>query len=55
MSKVAGLVIGGPGHFAIGKTPDDWMGNFKGMIDQFRLYDKALSASEVASLFSSKQ
>jgi hypothetical protein len=55
MSQVAGLVIGGPGHFAIGKTPDDWMGNFKGMIDQFRLYDTALSASEVASLFSSKQ
>lgn len=54
-SKVSGLVIGGPGHFAIGKTPDDWMGNFNGQIDQFRLYGTTLSAAEVAALFSNKQ
>jgi hypothetical protein len=54
-SKSAGLVIGGAGHYAIGKTPDSWMGNFNGMIDQFRLYDTALSASEVADLFTNKK
>jgi hypothetical protein len=31
------------------------MGNFNGMIDQFRLYDTALSASEVADLFTNKK
>jgi Concanavalin A-like lectin/glucanases superfamily len=54
-SKSAGIVIGGPGHFAIGKTPDDWMGNFNGAIDQFRLYGTTLSATDVAALYSAKQ
>lgn len=54
MTNVAGLVIGAPGHFAIGKTPDSWMGNFNGMIDQFRLYGTALSASDVAALYANK-
>lgn len=54
LSSSAGVVVGGPGHYAIGKTPDGWMGNFGGAIDQFRLYGTALSASEVSSLFSGK-
>lgn len=53
-SKVGGLVIGGPGHFALGKTPDTWMGNFNGQIDQFRLYTKALTAAEVSALYTGK-
>ena len=53
-SKSAGLVVGGPGHYSIGKTPDSWMGNFNGQIDQFRLYGVTLSAAEIASLFTSK-
>jgi hypothetical protein len=53
-SKIGGLVIGGPGHFAAGKTPDGWMGNFNGQIDQFRLYDRPLSAAEISGLFSGK-
>jgi hypothetical protein len=54
-SKLAGLVIGGAGHYAVGKKPDDWMGNFNGQIDQFRLYGTALSAAEVAELFTAKK
>jgi hypothetical protein len=54
-SKMAGLVVGGPGHYAVGKTPDSWMGNFNGAIDQFRLYGTALSAADVTNLFTSKQ
>lgn len=52
--NMQGLVIGGPGHYAIGKTPDGWMGNFDGLIDQFRLYGKAMTAAEVQALFASK-
>lgn len=53
-TNVSGFVIGGPGHYAIGKTPDDWMHNFEGSLDQFRLYSTALSAAEVSALFASK-
>lgn len=53
-SKIGGLVVGGPGHYALGKTPDGWMGNFNGQIDQFRLYGTTLSAAEVADLFAKK-
>jgi hypothetical protein len=54
-SKISGLVVGGPGHFALGKKPDTWMGNFNGQIDQFRLYNKALTAAEVNALFAGKK
>jgi hypothetical protein len=54
-SQSGGIVVGGAGHYALGKTPDDWMGNFKGDIDQFRLYGEALSASQVTELFNSKK
>lgn len=54
-SQSAGMVVGGPGHFAVGKTPDSWMGNFGGAVDQFRLYGTALSATEVKALFDSKK
>lgn len=55
----AGIVIGGVGVYALGKTPDDigqsWMGNFNGAIDQFRLYGTALTADEVKSLYDNKE
>jgi hypothetical protein len=58
-SQIAGIVVGGPGMYALGKTPSDigqtWMGNFNGAIDQFRLYGVALSASDVAALYNNKQ
>jgi hypothetical protein len=34
--------------------PDTWMLNYTGLLDQFRIYSKALSASEVSQLFASK-
>jgi Concanavalin A-like lectin/glucanases superfamily len=52
--NVSGFVIGGPGHYAIGKTPDDWMHPFDGQIDQFRLYGKAMTAAEIQQLFVNK-
>ncbi len=55
LTNATGLVVGGPGHYAIGKTPDSWMGNFNGQIDQFRLYGTALSDAEIAGLFANKQ
>lgn len=55
LTKAAGLVVGGPGHYAVGKTPDSWMGNWNGQIDQFRMYNTALSAADVAALFNSKK
>jgi concanavalin A-like lectin/glucanase superfamily protein len=59
LSSIGGVVVGGPGMFALGKTPEDigqtWMGNFNGGIDQFRLYGEALSAADVKSLYDNKQ
>ncbi len=60
LSQISGIVVGGPGLYAIGKKPEDdpgtsWMGNFNGSIDQFRAYGAALSATEVAALFTAKQ
>ena len=54
-APLSGLVVGGPGHYAIGKTPDSWMANFNGQIDQFRLYSTALSAAEINELFTTKK
>jgi hypothetical protein len=52
---VSGFVIGGPGQYAMGKTPADWMHNFDGSLDQFRLYGTPLSAAEVKALFDGKR
>jgi hypothetical protein len=41
-------------HVGIRPPPDSWMLNYTGMLDQFRIYGKALSDGEVSSLFSSK-
>lgn len=55
LNPSSGIVVGGPGHFAVGKTPDSWMGNFNGAIDQFRMYGSALSAADVAALYNGKK
>lgn len=55
LSKSSSLVIGGPAHLATGATPDGWMVNYRGAIDQFRLYGTALTGAEVAGLFNGKQ
>jgi len=35
----------------IAGTPEGWMTYFKGIVDEFRVYNKALSAAEVKSLY----
>lgn len=58
-SKVAGLVVGGPGMYPLGKTPtsigQSWMGNFNGGFDQFRMYGEVLSAAQINYLYTMKQ
>lgn len=50
-----GFVVGGwAKHGGYGGAQDSWIQPWKGSIDQFRLYNKALSATEVAALFNSK-
>lgn len=51
-TALTGFTIGGPGTVA--HEANDWMNNFNGGIDQFRLYDVPLSAADVAALYSSK-
>jgi hypothetical protein len=55
LSKSTKFVIGGPPHSALGTTPDSWMTTFKGGVDQFRMYNKVLSDSEITALFTSKE
>jgi Concanavalin A-like lectin/glucanases superfamily len=50
-----GFVVGGwSKHGGFGGSTDSWIQPWKGGLDQFRLYNKALSATEVAALFNSK-
>jgi hypothetical protein len=55
--KSAGsLVIGGWNkHAGLGGPKDDWISSFPGGLDQFRLYNKALTASDIQALYNSKQ
>lgn len=49
------LVVGGWNkHANISGPTDGWINGFSGKMDQFRLYGKALSASEVLALYNSK-
>lgn len=49
------LVISGWNkHAGISGPTDGWINSFSGKMDQFRLYGKALSASEVLALYNSK-
>jgi hypothetical protein len=55
-SSVFNLVVGGMNkHVNLPGPRDDWMESWHGGIDQFRLYNKALSDAEVAALFNNKQ
>jgi hypothetical protein len=49
------LVIGGWNkHANISGPTDGWINGFSGKMDQFRIYGKALTASEVLALYNSK-
>ncbi len=55
-SKATNFVIGGWNkHAGLAGPGDDWIKSFSGNLDQFRLYTKALTASEVQALFSGKK
>lgn len=54
--KSAGnMILGGWNkHASLGGVTDDWVKSFAGAMDQFRLYNKALSATEILALYNSK-
>ena len=35
----------------IAGTPEGWMNYYKGMVDEFRIYNKALSPAEITALY----
>ncbi|ANE51048.1 hypothetical protein SY85_11580 [Flavisolibacter tropicus] len=52
---VTNLILGGWNKHAGQKGPtDDWVKSFTGSLDQFRMYDKALTATEALALYNSK-
>jgi hypothetical protein len=55
LTNATNLVVGGWNkHAGISGPTDGWINGFTGKMDQFRLYGKALSASEVQALYNSK-
>jgi hypothetical protein len=55
LKNAASLVVGGWNKHAGQSGPtDSWINAFTGKMDQFRLYGKALTASEVLALYNSK-
>jgi hypothetical protein len=55
LSNATNLVLGGWNkHADLSGPKDSWISGFTGKLDQFRLYGKALSASEVQAIFNSK-
>ena len=54
-SNINNLVVGGWNkHGNVSGPGDGWIHSYSGEMDQFRLYGKALTASEVLALFNSK-
>lgn len=54
--NISNLILGGWNKHAGKAGPtDDWVKSFTGALDQFRMYNKALSASEVLALYTAKQ
>jgi Concanavalin A-like lectin/glucanases superfamily len=55
LSNATNLVVGGWNkHANISGPTDSWISGFSGKMDQFRLYGKALTASEISALYNSK-
>lgn len=55
-STINNLILGGWNKQAgLAGVTDDWVKGFSGALDQFRLYNKPLSASEVSALYTGKQ
>lgn len=55
LKNATNLVLGGWNkHAGLNGPTDGWINGFTGKMDQFRLYGKTLSASEILALFNSK-
>lgn len=55
LTGAAELIIGGSSkHVGLKGAGDDWIKSFQGSMDQFRMYNKALTAAEIQALFASK-
>ncbi|MGZ5219662.1 MAG: LamG domain-containing protein [Chitinophagaceae bacterium] len=55
LKKASNLVLSGWNkHAGLSGPTDSWISAFTGKLDQFRLYGKALSATEIQALFNSK-
>jgi hypothetical protein len=55
LQNATNLVVGGWNkHAGLSGPTDSWISGFTGKMDQFRLYGKTLSASEVLALYNSK-
>lgn len=54
--NVSKFVIGGfQQHIGIRPPADSWMLRYTGMLDQFRVYTRALSEAEIGNLYAAKQ
>jgi hypothetical protein len=55
VASVSNLVLGGWNkHVGLSGPTDSWIKNFPGTLDQFRMYNKALSAADIQALYNSK-
>jgi hypothetical protein len=55
LGNASNLVVGGWNkHAGLSGPTDSWIGAFTGKMDQFRLYGKVLTASEILALYNSK-
>jgi Concanavalin A-like lectin/glucanases superfamily len=55
LSTATNLVLGGWNkHAGLSGPTDGWIGGFTGKMDQFRLYGKVLTATEIQALYNSK-
>lgn len=56
LKSAGSLILGGSNkHAGVSGIQDAWVSSFAGNMDQFRLYNTALTDSEVLALFNSKQ
>ena len=55
LTRATNLVLSGWNkHAGIDGPTDSWISGFTGKLDQFRLYNKALTATEIQALYNSK-
>ncbi|MES2776379.1 MAG: LamG domain-containing protein [Bacteroidota bacterium] len=55
LSNATNLVVGGWNkHAGLSGPTDSWIGGFTGKMDQFRLYGRVLTGTEITALYNSK-